>query len=158
MFYSAASDNIADTVSISWGQAEEDYFAATNGGVDYTDQLTAIHQALLEGAAQGQSYFTSAGDAGAYDVNDSNNAPAAVLLRAADRGFARAATLPSPRQAARRWRLPSRGIPAAGCPNITITQERVWGWDYIAQDWARLSGEPRHHGGRTCFRRVAAGA
>ena len=28
------------------------------------------------------------------------------------------------------------GIPAAGCPAITITQERVWGWDYIAQDWA----------------------
>jgi kumamolisin len=135
VFYAAASDNIADTVSISWGQAEEDYFAASNGGVDYTDQLTAMHQALLEGAAQGQSYFSSAGDSGAYDVNESTNSPvpyfsAQLTVDAPSSdpaitsagGTTVAATQP--------------GIPAAGCPNITITQERVWGWDYIAQDWA----------------------
>ncbi len=135
VFYTAASENIADTVSISWGQAEEDYFAAVNDGVDYTDQLTAVHQALLEGAAQGQSYFTSAGDAGAYDVNDSNNAPVPYFTAqltvdapgsdpaiTAAGGTTVAATEP--------------GIPSAGCPNITITQERVWGWDYIATDWA----------------------
>lgn len=135
VFYTAASENIADTVSISWGQAEEDYFAAVNDGVDYTDQLTAIHQALLEGAAQGQSYFTSAGDAGAYDVNDSNNAPVPYFTAqltvdapgsdpaiTAAGGTTVAATEP--------------GIPSAGCPDITITQEQVWGWDYIANDWA----------------------
>ncbi len=135
VFYTAASENIADTVSISWGQAEEDYFAATNGGVDFTDQLTAIHQALLEGAAQGQSYFTSAGDDGAYDVNDSNNspvpfftaqltvdAPASDPAITAAGGTTVATTEP--------------GIPSAGCPNITINQEQVWGWDYIAKDWA----------------------
>lgn len=135
VFYTAASENIADTVSISWGQAEEDYFAATNGGVDFTDQLTAMHQALLEGAAQGQSYFTSAGDAGAYDVNDSNNSPVPFFSKqltvdapssdpaiTAAGGTTAAATQP--------------GIPSAGCPAITITQERVWGWDYLAQDWA----------------------
>ncbi|HEX4268908.1 MAG TPA: S53 family peptidase [Steroidobacteraceae bacterium] len=135
VFYSAASENVADSVSISWGQAEEDYFAATNGGVDYTDQLTAIHQALLEGAAQGQSYFTSAGDDGAYDVNDANNAPVPLFSKqltvdapandpaiTAAGGTTVAATEP--------------GIPSAGCPDITISQEQVWGWDYIARDWA----------------------
>ncbi len=135
VFYSAASDNIADTVSISWGQAEEDYFAATNGGVDYTDQLTAIHQALLEGAAQGQSYFTSAGDAGAYDVNDSNNAPVpffSAQLTVDAPGSDPAITSAGGTTVA----ATQPGIPAAGCPAITITQERVWGWDYIAQDWA----------------------
>ena len=39
LFYTAASENVADTVSISWGEAEEFYFASFNGGVDYTDQL-----------------------------------------------------------------------------------------------------------------------
>ena len=53
VFYSAASDNIADTVSISWGQAEEDYFAATNGGVDYTDQLTADPSGAAGGGRAG---------------------------------------------------------------------------------------------------------
>jgi subtilase family serine protease len=135
VFYSAAADNIADTVSISWGQAEEDYFAATNGGVDYTNQLTAIHQALLEGAAQGQSYFTSAGDAGAYDVNDSNNAPVpffSAQLTVDAPGSDPAITSAGGTTVA----ATQPGIPAAGCPAITITQERVWGWDYIAKDWA----------------------
>ncbi len=135
IFYSAASDNIADTVSVSWGQAEEDYFAAVNGGVDYTDQLTAIHQALLEGAAQGQSYFTSAGDAGAYDVNDSNNAPLPYFtaqLTVDSPGSDPAITSAGGTTVA----ATQPGIPAAGCPAITITQERVWGWDYIARDWA----------------------
>lgn len=139
VFYSAASDNIADTVSISWGQAEEDYFAAVNDGVDYTDQLTAMHQALLEGAAQGQSYFTSAGDDGAYDVNDPENsplpyftqqltvdAPASDPAITAAGGTTVAATEPA--------------VPAAGCPAITIPQEQVWGWDYLASDWGSCLG------------------
>jgi kumamolisin len=135
VFYTAASENTADTVSISFGQAEEDYFAAVNGGVDFTDQLTAIHQALLEGAAQGQSYFTSAGDDGAYDVNASNNSPVpffspqlTVDAPASDPAITAAGgTTVAATEVA---------IPAAGCPSITITQERVWGWDYIARDWA----------------------
>jgi kumamolisin len=134
VFYTAASENVADTVSVSWGQAEEDYFAAVNDGVDYTDQLTAIHQALLEGAAQGQSYFTSAGDDGAYDVNASNNSPVPY--------FSPQLTVDAPGSdpaitAAGGTTVPATepGIPAAGCPAITITQERVWGWDYILQDW-----------------------
>jgi len=134
VFYTAASENIADAVSVSWGEPEELYFAALNGGVDYTDQLTAIHQALLEGAAQGQSYFASAGDDGAYDVNDGNIAPFPY--------YSKQLTVDAPASdpaitAAGGTTVPATepGIPAAGCPAITITQERVWGWDYIVQDW-----------------------
>ena len=128
VFYTAASENIADAVSVSWGEPEELYFAALNGGVDYTDQLTAIHQALLEGAAQGQSYFASAGDDGAYDVNDGNIAPFPY--------YSKQLTVDAPASdpaitAAGGTTVPATepGIPAAGCPAITITQERVWGWD-----------------------------
>lgn len=139
IFYTAASENVADTVSISWGQAEEDYFAAVNGGVDYTNQLTAMHQALLEGAAQGQSYFTSAGDDGAYDVNDPNNSPfpqyskqLTVDAPASDPAITAAGGTTVP--------VTEPGIPAAGCPAITLQQEQVWGWDYIANDWASCLG------------------
>src|SRR5581483_6735172 len=36
LFYTAASENVADTVSISWGEAEEFYFASFNDGTDET--------------------------------------------------------------------------------------------------------------------------
>lgn len=133
LFYGAVADNQAGTVSISWGEPEEFYFAALNGGVDYTGQLVAIDQALMEGAAQGQTFFAASGDAGAYDVNrDASypyyskqltvDAPANDPYMTAAGGTTVAATIP--------------GIPSAGCPNITITEEQVWGWDYLLRDWA----------------------
>lgn len=132
LFYSTVSDNIADTVSFSWGEPEEFYFAALNGGVDYTDQLQMVHQALLEGAAQGQSFFAASGDSGAYDVTPfappplfstqlSVDSPANDPAITAAGGTTIATTIP--------------GIPSAGCPAITIPSEQVWGWDYLLQDW-----------------------
>jgi kumamolisin len=135
LVYTAVSENQADTVSISWGSPEELYFAALNGGVDYTDQLRSIDQGLLEGAAQGQSFFASAGDDGAYDVNDSNIAPFPRYSRQltvdepADDPYITAAggtTLAAT----------ERAVASAGCPAITIPQEQVWGWDYLVRDWA----------------------
>lgn len=132
IFYTAASENVADTVSISWGEAEEYYFAALNGGVDYTGQLQAIDQALLEGAAQGQSFFAASGDNGAYDANEvlpypyfsmqlSVDAPANDPYITAAGGT----TVPTV--------LKSATHPS--CAAINITQEQVWGWDYINNDW-----------------------
>ena len=139
LFYTAMSQNRADTLSISWGQAEELYFAALNNGVDITDQLRAINQALMEGAAQGQSIFAAAGDAGAYDVNRvapfpqfsmqlTVDAPASAPYITAAGGTTAAATIP--------------GIPQLGCPNIVISPEQVWGWDYLNNDWASCLGLP----------------
>ena len=137
LFYTAASENVADTVSISWGEPEEFYFAALNNGVSYVGQLLAMNQALLEGAAQGQSYFAAAGDSGAYDVNRfapipqysmqlSVDAPASDPAITAAGGTTIAATIP--------------GIPQNNCPSITIPTEQVWGWDYINNDWASCLG------------------
>jgi len=134
IFYTAASENIADTVSVSWGLPEEEYFPALNGGVDYTGQLVAFHQALLEGAAQGQSYFADSGDDGAYDINDANIAPIPQ--------FSKQLTVDAPASdpavtASGGTTVPATepGIPAAGCPAITIPQEQVWGWDYLVSNW-----------------------
>ncbi len=139
LVYTVVSENQADTVSVSWGAPEEEYFAALNDGVDYTDQLQAIDQALLEGAAQGQSFFASAGDDGAYDINDANIAPfpqfseQLTVDEPADDPYITAAggtTVATTEPA----------IPSAGCPAITIRQEQVWGWDYLARDWASCLG------------------
>lgn len=132
IFYTAVSDNKADTLSISWGQPEELYFAALNDGQDLTGQMLAIDQALLEGAAQGQSIFTASGDSGAFDVNGVAPAPqfskqltvdypASDPYITAAGGTTVGVTVP--------------GIPEVGCPDIPIPSEQVWGWDYLAAAW-----------------------
>ncbi len=138
LFYTAASENLADTVSISWGEAEEFYFAAVlNDGVDYTGQMLAIDQALLEGAAQGQSFFAASGDSGAYDVNNPA-IPAGLGF-----GFAPVLSVDSPANdpyitAAGGTTVPTtlHSVKHPSCPAITISDEQVWGWDYINNDWA----------------------
>lgn len=54
-----ASDNRASVITTSWGEDEDSYTPST---------MDAIHQAIMEGAAQGQSVFAASGDAGAYDA------------------------------------------------------------------------------------------
>lgn len=122
LFYKAASDNLVDTLSVSWGGSEVIYFAALEGGVDYTGELQAFHQAFLESAAQGISLFASAGDAGAYDLNGAGlsnvltvDAPASDPAITAAGGTTVAASL-------------DFGAPTP----LVIKQEQVWGWDYLA--------------------------
>lgn len=139
LFYTAVSENEAATVSISWGAPEEEYFAALNDGVDYTDQLQAVDQALLEGAAQGQSFFASAGDDGAYDINDAQVAPypqyskQLTVDEPADDPYITAA-------GGTTVAVTEPALPQYGCPAITIPQEQVWGWDYLVRDWAGCLG------------------
>ncbi|MBA3823507.1 MAG: peptidase S53 [Ktedonobacterales bacterium] len=54
------TDNVAKVVSISWGACE-----AAMG----TSELGALDTIFKQGAAQGQTFFAAAGDAGAYDCN-----------------------------------------------------------------------------------------
>jgi subtilase family serine protease len=60
-----ASDNLAQEVSTSWGQAENEMSSS-----DFTSENTIF----VEMASQGQSLFAAAGDSGAYDdsVDDVN--------------------------------------------------------------------------------------
>jgi kumamolisin len=132
LFYTAASENVADTVSISWGEAEEFYFASFNDGVDETSQLEVIDQALLESAAQGQSVFAASGDSGAYDLNN----PEIPLA------FARALTVDAPGSdpyitSSGGTTVPTtlKSVTHPSCPPIVITTEQVWGWDYLNNDW-----------------------
>ena len=68
-FEAAASDNIADTVSSSWGQPELDFFTDIAAPTSsQTFLLDAFHDAFLEMALQGQTVFIAAGDSGSFDT------------------------------------------------------------------------------------------
>lgn len=124
IFYAAMSDNVVDTLSVSWGEPEIYYTAALNGGVDYTNQLSAFDQVYMEGAAQGISIFAAAGDSGAYDTERSLPAPY----------FSTPLSVDSPASdpyitAAGGTTLPGTLHLRHG--DITIPTERAWGWDYL---------------------------
>lgn len=132
-FYAAVSDNIADSISTSWGEAEEDYFPQMNGGVSYTDVMTALHQIFLEAAAQGISMFAAAGDSGAYELvregydTPTYSTPLTVLSPPNDTYITASGGTTRPYSFNLTYFFGSGGGPIE-----SIKQEQVWGWDYIA--------------------------
>src|SRR3984957_13681501 len=69
-FFSAASQNVVDTLSSSWGESETYVAAAVAAGQETATYEAAFDEAFLELADQGQSTFVSAGDAGGYDASE----------------------------------------------------------------------------------------
>jgi subtilase family serine protease len=118
VFYQAIADNKVDTLSVSWGGPEI---------AQSPDVMTAQHQAFIVAAAQGISVFASAGDAGAYDINDANDGltyPSCTQTLTVD----------SPASdpyvtAAGGTTLPNTQVHAHG--TIVVPTERPWGWDYL---------------------------
>lgn len=132
-FFQAASDNLADSVSSSWGESETviKYFA--NGGQEDPNYVQAFDEAFLELAAQGQSAFDSSGDAGAYDD--------ATELGSTD------LTVDNP--AASPWITSGGGTTLPGTitfhslsGSATIPAERAWGWDWLWPILADNFGAP----------------
>ena len=68
-FFAAASQNLADTVSSSWGASETLLAATAATGGATPAYAEAFDEAFLELAAQNQSTFLAAGDTGAYDAS-----------------------------------------------------------------------------------------
>lgn len=134
-FAQAVSDNLADSLSTSWGLPEIFNFAALNvdgaSNTDTTDvgDLRAFHKIFLEAAVQGQSLFAASGDSGAYDtVRDLGagtdvgdyTAPLTVDSPASDPYITAAGGTTTPYSYA-----------FGTGPTQSITQESVWGWDYL---------------------------
>jgi subtilase family serine protease len=135
VFAQAVSDNIADSISTSWGLPEIFNFAALNvagaSNTDTTDvgDLRAFHQIFLEAAVQGQSLFAASGDSGAYDtVRDLGagtgvgeyTAPLTVDSPASDPYITAAGGTTTP-----------YSYQFGKGPTQSVTQESVWGWDYL---------------------------
>lgn len=145
-FFQAASDNVADSVSASWGESETIIQYVQNAGQEDPAYVQSFDEAFLELAAQGQSAFASAGDAGAYDASRDLGATDLSVDNPGDSPWITSAggtTLPGPLTFFKSSACPSN---AAGdttpCPvTINIPSERAWGWDYL---WPVLAG---HYGG-----------
>ncbi|MGB9430520.1 MAG: S53 family peptidase [Gammaproteobacteria bacterium] len=138
LFKVAVNTNWAGTLSISWGEPEVYYFAAFNGGTDYTDQLVTIDQYLMQGAAQGQSIFTAAGDSGAYDTVRSAGSlggpgfdPLSVDYPSSDPYITSAGGTTTP-----------VFLDFGSAGTVNITSEQVWGWDYLEGVCSALGFDP----------------
>jgi subtilase family serine protease len=136
-FFQAASDNIASSVSSSWGESETYVSEAVASGEETSAYQAAFDEAFLEMAAQGQSAFCAAGDNAAYDTSDpgygiytttnlSVDVPAASPYITAGGGT----TLPN---------TGSIPVQAAGgvVSPYSVSTQRAWGWDYL---WPAIAG------------------
>lgn len=133
-FAQAASQNVASSVSASWGQAESLINFYTAAGQETTEYQASFDEIFAEMAMQGQTAFVSAGDAGAYD--NSNELPSTNL------------DVDSPGDSpyvtsAGGTTLPWSGTFGLG-PNetATVTAQRAWGWDYLWAPVANAIGIP----------------
>ena len=138
-FEAAASENIADTVSSSWGQPELDFFYdAATGTPGETYQLDVFHEAFLEMALQGQSVFIAAGDSGSFDTVRGCPAYGTPTAAAPTCNAPYAVDHPSSDPlvtAAGGTTLPFSLTTSAGVL-LTVAQEQAWGWDYITNEAA----------------------
>jgi kumamolisin len=132
-FFTAASQNVADTLSTSWGEAETVITAEAAAGEETSAYEAAFDEAFLELADQGQSAFDAAGDAGAYDDSDELGTTELVVDTPADSPYITASggtTTP--------WTGAVTG--PDGSVTVTVPNQRAWGWDYLWQPLATVNG------------------
>jgi kumamolisin len=129
-FYDAASQNAADTVSTSWGEAETVIDAFVAAGQEDPAYEQAFDQAFLEMGAQGQSTFVTAGDGGAYDDSDELGTTNLDVDNPGDSA----------------WATTAGGTTLAGTISLSTTDsvhipaQRAWGWDWLWPHFASFAG------------------
>lgn len=141
-FAKATQSNSADSISTSWGFWEfyqgAEFSPVKDPSTGRTVGMTqAFHELFVRAALQGQSLFAASGDGGAFDVNrdlqcNSETTPACSTPLTVDNPASDTAIT-----AAGGTTLP---VSFEFCLNdactppffdITIPNERVWGWDYL---------------------------
>jgi len=139
--FTAATQDLAGSVSQSWGEAETLIRALQATGAEASGYVTAFDEGFLELDAQGQANFVSSGDGGAYDAYGEfpgTDQPTNLSVdNPADSPYttdAGGTTLP--------WAA-DLGPSANGQQEVTVNvpQERIWGWDYLWKPIAALKGE-----------------
>jgi kumamolisin len=133
-FFDAASQNTASTVSSSWGESDTYLQASVAQGVESPGYQAAFDEAYLEMAAQGQSGFVSSADEGAYTATGDLGTTNLSADTPADSPYITAAggtTLP--------WSGSLTG--ADGTASVDVASQRAWGWDYLWQPVATITGE-----------------
>jgi subtilase family serine protease len=133
-FFTAASQNVVDTLSSSWGESETYVAAAVAAGQETVTYEAAFDEAFLELADQGQSAFVSAGDAGAYDASDDLGSTNLAIDTPGDSPYVTSSggtTTP--------WSGSVTG--PDGSAAVSVKSQRAWGWDYLWSGIASTNGE-----------------
>lgn len=125
-FFTAAGQNVADTLSTSWGESETYVAEAVAASEETNAYEAAFDEAFLELADQGTSVFDAAGDQAAYDAQFDAVTTNLAVDTPADSPYATASggtTTP--------WSGIVTG--SSGSAPVSVSAERAWGWDYL---WA----------------------
>jgi kumamolisin len=133
-FFTAASQNIAGTVSASWLESETYLQYSIDAGEESPGYEAAFDEAFLEMAAQGQSGFIAAGDWGAYTAQIDLGTTNLSVGASPDSPYITAAggtTLP--------WSGTLSG--PKGTAAVDVPTQRTWGWDYLWQPIASVTGQ-----------------
>ena len=131
-FFAAASQNLAESLSSSWGESETMVQAAAAASGETPAYAQALDEAFLELAAQGQSTFVAAGNAGAYDAagdlgttNLSVEGPDDSPFVTSVGGTTLGGTITA--------KIGGSDVTA------TIAAQRTWGWDWLWPQYAKFS-------------------
>jgi kumamolisin len=124
-FFQAASENVADSVSSSWGESETIVAAAVASGEETPAYEAAFDEAFLEFAAQGQSAFVSSADEAAYTATADLGTTNLSVDTPGDSPYITSAggtTLP--------WSGLVEGLNGDSV-YVSNPAQRIWGWDYL---------------------------
>jgi subtilase family serine protease len=132
-FFMAASQNIASSVSASWIESETYLQASIAAGEESPGYESAFDEAFLEMDAQGQSGFIASGDWAAYSAHIDLTTTNVSVTASDDSPYITSAggtTLP--------WNETLTS--GSTSVNVDVPSQRAWGWDYLWQPLATLSG------------------
>jgi kumamolisin len=144
-FMTAASENVAGTVSSSWGESEAVLDAFGAGGFLSPGYVQSFDEAFAEMAVQGQSLFIASGDSAAYADNRTTGGEWTTL------GVGSPASSPYV-TAAGGTTLPWFGTAtftfgAGGgtdlvSAHVEVGAQRAWGWDYLVRALSKTNHIP----------------
>jgi subtilase family serine protease len=143
-FNAAASQDLAGSVSTSWGDDETEFLQAVNAGSETPAYEAAFDQVFAEMVLQNQAGFDASGDVGAFaDLENGAGSPTDLTVSTlSDSAFMTsvgATTLPGTQTYAveEKEDLPN----SLATESVTIPTERAWSWDYLWPLYLAL-GEP----------------
>jgi kumamolisin len=125
-FAKAINDNVAQSISASWGESETIVQQAINYGVETPAYPYAFNEIYMQAAAQGQATFTASGDNGAYEASRDWGTYDLSTQSPSDSPYITAAggtTLPGFTRSV----VDNNGQTVTSLP---INKERAWGYDY----------------------------
>lgn len=126
LFATAISDNLCDSLSISWGSPE--WYNSSN-------DLMPYDAVLLQAAAQGIPISASSGDAGAYDLGYIQAYPYYSNVLSVDFPSSSPYVLASGGTT-----LPVTITKTNPTFSYTVTAEQPWAWDYLLSYYAAKTG------------------